>query len=245
MAVYAMSDIHGDCVKYFKMLELIHFNENDTLYILGDVIDRQEGSIEILEHMMEHCNIIPILGNHEYMGVQCMQWLLQEITDDSLKEMDYDKIISISNWFAEGGDITAKEFAKLRVERRKEIIDYILDFELYSEVEVNGNTFVLVHAGLSNFSPEKDLNDYDVTEMIFERVDYRRAYFPTKYLVTGHTPTRLIHSFSYGLAYAQFNHFGHNDTIYMKNNHIAIDCGCGYDGKLGCICLDTFEEFYV
>lgn len=27
--------------------------------------------------------------------------------------------------------------------------------------------------------------------------------------------------------------------------HISIDCGCAYGGRLGCICLDTMEEFYV
>ena len=33
--------------------------------------------------------------------------------------------------------------------------------------------------------------------------------------------------------------------IYKKNNHIAIDCGAVYGNRLGCICLDTMEEFYV
>ena len=34
---------------------------------------------------------------------------------------------------------------------------------------MNGNTFVLVHAGLSNFSLDRDLEDYDISEMIFEK----------------------------------------------------------------------------
>lgn len=33
--------------------------------------------------------------------------------------------------------------------------------------------------------------------------------------------------------------------IWMGNNHIAIDCGAVFLGTLGCLCLDTFEEFYV
>lgn len=34
--------------------------------------------------------------------------------------------------------------------------------------------------------------------------------------------------------------------IYKKHNHIAVDCGAFFkDGRLGCICLDTMEEFYV
>lgn len=35
------------------------------------------------------------------------------------------------------------------------------------------------------------------------------------------------------------------DEIFVKNRHIVIDCGCEFGGKLGCICLDTMEQFYV
>lgn len=37
---YAMSDIHGRFDKYKEMLSLIDFTPRDTLYVLGDVIDR-------------------------------------------------------------------------------------------------------------------------------------------------------------------------------------------------------------
>ena len=38
--IYAVSDLHGCYDKYRNMLEKIHFSETDTLYILGDVVDR-------------------------------------------------------------------------------------------------------------------------------------------------------------------------------------------------------------
>ena len=37
---YVMSDLHGCYDKYVQMLEKIGFGDGDTLYILGDVIDR-------------------------------------------------------------------------------------------------------------------------------------------------------------------------------------------------------------
>lgn len=37
LLIYVMSDIHGCYHEYIKMLELINFNSNDTLYIIGDV----------------------------------------------------------------------------------------------------------------------------------------------------------------------------------------------------------------
>ena len=38
--IYAVSDLHGCYEKYIKMLEKIQFRETDTLYVLGDVVDR-------------------------------------------------------------------------------------------------------------------------------------------------------------------------------------------------------------
>ena len=46
--IYAMSDLHGCYDKYIKMLEKINFNENDMLYILGDIVDRGPDGIKIL-----------------------------------------------------------------------------------------------------------------------------------------------------------------------------------------------------
>lgn len=37
---YVISDIHGCYEKYRTMLEAIEFTEDDTLYVLGDVLDR-------------------------------------------------------------------------------------------------------------------------------------------------------------------------------------------------------------
>ena len=61
--IYAVSDLHGCYDKYRNMLEKIHFSETDTLYILGDVVDRGDGGIRILQDMAARRNVIPIKGN--------------------------------------------------------------------------------------------------------------------------------------------------------------------------------------
>ena len=48
--IYVMSDIHGCYEKYLKMLNKIKFSSDDTLYILGDVVDRgPEGMKALLD----------------------------------------------------------------------------------------------------------------------------------------------------------------------------------------------------
>ena len=69
-------------------------------------------------------------------------------------------------------------------------------------------------------------------DLVWTRCDYKKTYYQDKYLVTGHTPTMLIHQ-------------DYRGKIYRKNRHIAIDCGASFGLPLGCICLDTFEEYYV
>lgn len=93
--------------------------------------------------------------------------------------------------------------------------------------------YILVHAGLGEFRPDKELWEYELEELVWKRPDYEKPYFPDKYVITGHTPTMTI---------------GSNPrpgNIYKYNNHIAIDCGAGFGGRLACICLETMEEFHV
>ena len=68
MTNYACSDIHGLKERYDHMMEYI--KEEDTLYLLGDVIDRGKDGIAILLDVMKRKNVVMLLGNHEYMMKQ-------------------------------------------------------------------------------------------------------------------------------------------------------------------------------
>lgn len=64
--IYVCSDIHGHYDAYAALLTHIDLQSDDTLYILGDVIDRGLDGVKILQDMMARPNIVPILGNHEF-----------------------------------------------------------------------------------------------------------------------------------------------------------------------------------
>ena len=55
MATYVMSDIHGNYKKYIQAMNTLNLQDSDTLYVLGDVVDRGNGSCKILLDM-----IVPI-----------------------------------------------------------------------------------------------------------------------------------------------------------------------------------------
>ncbi len=116
---------------------------------------------------------------------------------------------------------------------KKAVIEFISEFDLYEEVHVNNKVYVLVHAGLGNFKPDRPLWEYELDELVWERPNYEFQYYSDKYVITGHTPTMSIETNP------------RPGYIYKSNNNIAIDCGAGFGGKLACLCLETEEEFYI
>lgn len=234
MSTYVMSDLHGNYDSYIAMLDKINFQNSDILFILGDILDRGPNPIKIILDLMKRPNVEIIAGNHCVMACECFKFLLQEITEENLSEIDDDTIEKLLNWQQNGSASTTKEFHSCDKETQKEIIEFISDFELYDEIEVCGKTFVLVHAGLANFDSEKELWEYELDELVWHRPDYDRKYFEDKYVITGHTPTMAIEGNP------------RPGYIYHANNHIAIDCGCSFPGgRLGCLRLEDMKEFYV
>ena len=232
MAVYVMSDLHGDYEGFMSILEQIKFSEEDELYVDGDIVDRGKGGIKILQYMMMQPNIYPIIGNHEYALMQVLDFVTQEITEETISKIDENTLQNIIEYQNIGGQVTLDEFHKLSKEEQQDIMEYLKEFAAYEEISVKGNKFVIIHAGFINFRPERKLDDYQLYELIFKAPNYEKVYFMDKYLVTGHLPTRAIEG-------------AKPDEIYMANNHIAIDCASGYGGKVGCIRLDDFQCFYA
>ena len=50
--IYVLSDIHGNKENFDSILEKINLPMEDSLYILGDVIDRYPYGIQLLQQIM-------------------------------------------------------------------------------------------------------------------------------------------------------------------------------------------------
>ena len=158
MATYCISDIHGEYEAYRKLLEKIGFSDSDELYVLGDAIDRGPRSMDVLMDMMMRPNVIPLIGNHEYMALQCLRFLATEVTDESVDAVNDDMIRGLLEWQTVGGQETIESFGRLSAEDKADVLDYLEEFSLYEEVRCGGEDYVLVHAGLLNFAPARPLH---------------------------------------------------------------------------------------
>lgn len=215
--VYCMSDVHGEYERYKKMLEYINFSDEDTLFVIGDVIDRHPGGIDVLMDIMRRSNVHMILGNHEQM-------LLDTFANEPM-------LGARELWWQNGGEPTYVDMLFCRTEAEcLQVIAFLKGLPDHMDIEVNGNKFHLVH-GLPTENhytrlwnrPDKD------TEMYLEAT-----------VIVGHTPTILLNEEIDGEE-EPFRIWYGTGII-----DIDCGCGHQMkERRLACLRLDDMKEFYV
>ena len=225
--IYAIADLHGCYEQYLELLELIRFRPEDHLYVLGDVIDRGNGGIFILLDMMERENVTLLAGNHEHMAVKNMRLLTGDPTMQENLLFSSDHLL----WMVNGGRSTEDAFLELSPEKQQAIIEYMKSAPLRMKVRAGDRLFHLSHT-LPLWDPDGEWDKAPWIGYLWGEASYDKVYREGIYYVTGHCPTALIDPEKEG-------------QIICRNNHIAIDCGTVFGNPLGCICLDTMEEYYT
>ena len=155
--IYVTSDLHGYPLDRFRrLLDQVCFSNNDFLFVLGDVIDRNgDGGISLLQWMMEQPNVELILGNHEAMLLSCA-FLFEKITEESVADLDETRMRLLLNWIANGAQPTIQALHALKQrqpETLTDLLDYLREAPLYESVTAGGRDYLLVHSGLGGFAP--------------------------------------------------------------------------------------------
>lgn len=226
---YVMGDIHGEYDKFIRMLKLIDFNKDDTLYVLGDCIDRGESGIKVLQYIMESPNIELIWGNHEKL-------MMDYLESGSMEHM--------LNWFLNGGGSTYESYSLLSKDEQARLCNFIKGLPYYKIVD----KFILCHAGIrvpenpSSMKIEELMKNQSIYDLLWIRED-----FYTKKAVDGYTVI-FGHSPSVYIDESSIDDDGEfcvwHDNIYKDK--ICIDCwASGHSGRLCCLRLEDLKEFYI
>jgi serine/threonine protein phosphatase 1 len=223
---FVVGDVHG-CLKSFRamVMEKLKVTREDTLFLLGDYVDRgpdSKGVIDFIMHLkMENYNVKALMGNHEYM------MLLSREDDDKFND-----------WMKNGSAQTLLSFgipAEKTTEREsmKLIPEYYYDFISSLSYFEETDDFYFVHAGLGkNVTDPKD----DIDSLFWSRREfYNKGLLKNRILIHGHTPVSMASI---------------QDRIFDSEGKVLnLDCGCVYPhfegfGHLAALNLDTFELFF-
>ena len=216
---YVMSDIHGMAHLLRKMLKRIRFSDEDRLYILGDMIDRGPDPAGVIDLVASHENITALRGNHEDTFAEWYR------STPEAERTGY----FYNTW----------EILKNDPERREKIPEYVAWMKrlpLYKKLKKDDTCYVMAHAsttGILHFWKKKDGFLWDTS--LLERGAGIQGYVS----IVGHVPTFILRGYPKEPA-----------TIWRSPNGRIIDVDCGaafgkHGGRLGCLCLETGEEFYV
>jgi len=168
----AISDIHG-CVKTFKKLVLdkIELSKKDTLYLLGDYINKgpnSKGVIDFIFSLQEAGYQVKCLrGNHEQYLIDALQFSWEEIAFKN-----------------RGGRETLASFNANTVhDIPAKYLDFLKSLSFYIELE----KYLLIHAGL-NFDLTDPFKD-DFSMLNIRNMEVAPERIGNRIIIHGHVPT--------------------------------------------------------
>lgn len=212
-----ISDIHGCAITFRELVKnQIQLKPSDTLYLLGDYIDRGPNSKGVIDFIFElqaaGYTVRCLAGNHEDMMLAARS---------NAKRFSY--------WYDAGGEQTAESFG-VRVELNR-IHEQYWNFLEKLEDYIETDEALLVHAGF-NFKGGKPFADR--TTMLWGRGWQRhldRNLLGDKIIVHGHTPTPQLDIVK-NLEYLNFSSI------------LNIDSGCYVYGHLCAFDLNSRKLFF-
>lgn len=221
---YVVSNLHGDYDKFTALLKTIKFEDDDLMYILGDLVDYGTQSMELIADLSVRLNVYSIAGEHDFRAAKLLTGFDKMLKSGSAPDADY--IAEMTAWMQDGGQSTLEGFRALDEEQREGVLDYLCDLSLFEETEIRGKNYFMAHAGIADYTPDSDLEDYQPEDFFAEPLDASRSLMEDTVVIVGHQPTE-------------------SGRITYGEGSIFIDCGVINGGKLGCLCLENGEEFYV
>ena len=108
--IYVTSDLHGNFDGFLKLLDKINLKDTDTLFVLGDVVDRGPAPVELLMDMAFRPNVMPVLGNHDYVAFTVLSQIRDIEEGEEIKDyLDALGMKLYEWWMDNGGQVTLEE----------------------------------------------------------------------------------------------------------------------------------------
>lgn len=223
--IYCISDIHGEYELFCRLLDKVRFGGGDTLFVLGDMIDKGTQSLRLARAVLSMPDAAVIAGNHEYDLVKIYRARADEYGD---AEAAADTLRAYFPGEEKLMDVGLAE--------RLAALPYFL----------RTKDMLCVHAGVplsadgGILPPERASREQLVYDRVFKEPSVRPKDSPC--VVFGHTPTRYIGGRDGVLLYPRSSAPPRSARDLVKAH---IDTGVTLGGVLGIFRADDCRAFYV
>lgn len=225
---YCVSDVHGEYDMTLRLLDEINFSDDDTLIVVGDVIDKGRDSVRLANFIFSLANSVCVLGNHEYDFLKRYRAMTRE------DGVDYDRVLdALRGYFPYDGRLLDWD----TVDGFESMLSYY-----------EGDGFLCVHAGapLDGEGRILPLDGVHIEQLVYDRAfkEPRTRVRSDKCVLFGHTPTCAI-SGDYKIIKYRREDTPYDGRDIRAYSRVHLDTGVYLTDTLGCFCLDTCECFYV
>lgn len=228
---FVVSNLYGRLDKFEKLIKKINLKDSDVLYVLGNIVDYGEQSIELVNDLSARYNVYSVLGEHDYKAYLLLSEFDRILKEGGAPSISFSK--EMIQWAQNGGQATLEAFKNATPDDKEGFLDYLSDLPVFEEATLkNGKEYVLTCRGIDNFDKDTDLYDYELDDFMNGYLDIDKTYFNDRIMVVGyldyeHTPA------------------GRAGRVTSKNNNIALAPDMSENDDVVCICLETNDEYYV
>jgi serine/threonine protein phosphatase 1 len=165
----AIGDIHGCAKALAALIDAIDPTQDDVIVSLGDYVDRGPESravVDLMIGLVERCQLIPLLGNHEQM-------MLEAIDSPKVREF----------WYQAGGNMTVESYGGLLGNVPFEHLVFLRGLNRFHE----SDSHLFVHA---NYDASLSLGQQPDRLLLWEHVVHTlpERHCSGKTAIVGHTP---------------------------------------------------------
>ena len=261
MATYAIGDIQG-CYHAFKaLLARLQFNPKyDKLWLVGDIINRGSGSLEVLRwcyQQQESLNVV--LGNHDLHALAVLNNIKPAHKYDTLQtSIDAPDSDAIFTWLRHqplmhAENINGHDYAMVHAGlfpqwSVEDALNYAREIEVTLQADnykvfltqMYGNIPTRWHEGLTGFDRLRTITNAMTRMRICSPAGEMEFDFKGE---LQDIPVGYLPWFDVDKRKSQTHEIvcGHWSALGLRQrNHIhALDTGCLWGGKLTAMCLDT------
>jgi len=257
MATYVIGDIQGCYDAFQALLTRIQFNaKEDQLWLVGDLINRGSGSLEVLRWCYEHqANLKVVLGNHDLHAMVVANGFVRPHKSDTLDALlnapDSEKLL---HWLRHQKLVYAQdEYLMVHAGLLPQwTIEDALEYGAEVESALQGADYLNFLSNMYGNLPnrwDEDLVGLDRLRVITNAMTRLRICTiqgEMDFAFKGELPdipAHLMPWFDVPNRATQDNHiiFGHWSALglHFRNNVFALDTGCLWGGKLTAMQLET------